>query len=30
MGPAQWPPRTARTSDITPWDYFLWGHLKTV
>jgi len=26
-GPVQWPPRSP---DITPLDYFLWGHLKTV
>jgi hypothetical protein len=26
-GPVQW---LARSPDITPLDYFLWGHLKTV
>lgn len=26
-GPVQWPPRSP---DITPLDFFLWGHLKTV
>jgi len=26
-GTIQWPPRSP---DITPLDYFLWGHLKTI
>jgi len=26
-GAVQWPPRSP---DLTPLDYFLWGHLKTV
>ena len=26
-GPVAWPPRSP---DLTPLDYFLWGHMKTV
>ncbi|XP_026819047.1 uncharacterized protein LOC113558322 [Rhopalosiphum maidis] len=26
-GPIEWPPRS---SDLTPLDFFLWGHLKTI
>ena len=25
-----WPPRSSRSSDLSPLDFYLWGHLKAM